>query len=213
MKLGISNQNNSSGQLINVPPATLALLLVNICLYILLTIIPKIHYDQVIINFGFIPAVFTYLDGRLFQYFLTPLTHIFLHADFSHILINMLMLVTFGSIIEKHFGKKYLLLLFFVTAFSGILIHYIIYSESTAPVIGSSGAISGLFGSTLFMINKAKDKKYISGLWLIALLWVGVSVISGFVNIIPAHDPNSIAWAAHVGGFIAGIIITKLMKK
>tara|TARA_Y100000590_G_scaffold463273_1_gene629622 strand:+ start:2816 stop:3460 length:645 start_codon:yes stop_codon:yes gene_type:complete len=212
MKLSVYNQNETNKQLFNIPPVTLILLLINVCLYIILSTFLNL-YNEIVFNFGFIPAIFTYQSGNFFQYFISPFSHIFLHADFTHILLNMIMLVTFGSIIEKNYGKKYFILLFFISAFSGILLHYFIYIESTFPVIGSSGAISGLFGGTLFLINKPKTKKNISSLRTIAFLWIGINVISGFFDIFPAYDSDSIAWAAHIGGFIVGILTTKFFKK
>ena len=212
MKLSTSNQIRTNKQLFNIPLVTLVLLLINVCLYIILITFLNL-YNEIIYNFGFIPAIFTYQSGNFFQYFVSPFSHIFLHADFTHILLNMIMLVTFGSIIEKNYGKKYFLLLFFLSALSGILFHYIIYIESTFPVIGSSGAISGLFGSALFLINKTKTKKKFSSIKTIVFLWIGITVISGFFDIFPAYDSDSIAWAAHIGGFIVGILTTKFFKK
>ena len=122
------------------------------------------------------------------------------------------MLLTFGSSIEKFFGKKFLLLIFFLSGIFGALSHCIIFSNSQLPMIGASAAISGLFGSALVVLLKRRNKN-LNYLIILSIIWIGLSTFLGIFDINISFETKEIAWTSHIGGFISGIILTILLIK
>jgi membrane associated rhomboid family serine protease len=83
--------------------------------------------------------------------------------------------------------------------------HLAVYPSSDVPVVGASGAISGLFGAVLRMMSRGMAGRR-SGLWPLIALWVIVTVIAGQTGM-PGEPDAPIAWVAHLGGFAAGLAL------
>ncbi len=201
----------SSEPLINMPPYTKYLMGVIIAIHLVVAFIlnDKQAYE-LYIHFGFIPGRFT--GSALFEplALLTPFSHIFLHGSWLHIAMNAVMLLAFGSGVERWIGGKKMIAFFILCSLFGIAAHFALNYNSITPVIGASGGLSGLFAAALIMINRRNSGmtgKY--GMWPFILLWIGISVIFGFLG---SPDGGQIAWAAHVGGFLGGFAVLKLMK-
>ena len=161
-------------------------------------------------HLGFIPGRFT--GFAIFEplALLTPLTHMFFHGGWLHIAMNTVMLLAFGSGVERWIGGKKMIIFFLLSGLCGAALHLVLNYNSFMPVIGASGGLSGLFALALIMINRQNGGitgKY--GIWPIVGIWVGISVLFGFIG---SPDGSEIAWAAHVGGFLGGFALIKLMK-
>ena len=199
--------------LINLPPVTKILLGLIIAIHGIVTLVfsNDLAY-QTYIHFGFIPGRFT--GAVLFEplAILTPVTHMLLHGSWMHLAMNAIMLMAFGTGIERWIGGKRMLLLFIVSSLCGIGLQFGLSPQSIIPVIGASGGLSGLFAAALIMIHKKQNvygQKTRYGIWPFIFLWIGVSLVFGFLG---SPDGNAVAWAAHIGGFIGGFGILKLMK-
>lgn len=163
-------------------------------------------------EFGFIPANL----GKPSQTF-TFLTCLFLHGDLYHLAGNMLFLMVFARPVEDDFGKVNFLVLYLSAGFAASLIHAFSDGNSMKPLVGASGAISGLIGATLICNPRARitfvleptliylTRRPIVHLpsWLFALGWfflqLGLSL---------RPRPSNIAFASHAGGFLAGAMLT-----
>jgi membrane associated rhomboid family serine protease len=201
---------NIGEPIINMPIVTKWLLGVLIALYILTGfVLPPETADALIEKFGFIPSHFNSSEFTLFA-LLTPVTYIFLHGSLMHISMNGFMLAAFGSGVEKWLGPKRMLLLFIGSGLFGSAAHYILNTNSGYPMIGASGGLSGLFAAAIIMLNRGqREMGGRFGILPFALLWIGLSIGFGMIGI---PGGGMVAWAAHVGGFLGGFAILKLMR-
>lgn len=195
--------------IINLPPYTKYFLALIIGVFLLTNYaLSNEHLNWVFIHLGFIPARFT--GGLAFEplALVTPFTHMFIHGGWLHLAMNSIMLLAFGSGIEKWMGGKKMLILFLISGLFGVATHFALNYASIYPVVGASGGLSGLFAAALLMINKQQGG--VQKIWPFVLLWIGISVLFGFMG---SPDGGQIAWAAHVGGFLGGFVAMKLIKR
>ncbi|MGQ0560228.1 MAG: rhomboid family intramembrane serine protease [Sphingosinicella sp.] len=160
---------------------------------------------------GFIPARMTSGGGQgLAPYWLTPLTATMLHANIFHIGFNLLILVFCGRPVESVMGPLRLLILYLVGAFAAAAAHWLADPADMAPMIGASGAISAVLGAyaILFGRNRVKLANPLLALWLNALwlmaAWIGLQLLVGLTF---STGGLRIAIAAHIGGFLAGVLL------
>lgn len=196
--------------MINLPPLTKWSLAVLFAIFLLSHIIlsPQ-QSDALILTFGFIPANFGGAESSFLLY-LTPFTHMLLHGGWMHILLNGFMLTAFGSGIERWLGARRLFILFVISGLCGAAMHYVLNTNSPFPMIGASGGLSGLFAAAIIMINRGqREMGGRFGILPFALLWIGISIGFGMMG---GPDGSSIAWAAHVGGFLGGFAALKIVR-
>ncbi len=209
-----NNDNTRSEPVFNLPPVVQALCLINTSVFLLQTFFPRLMTDSLLDQLAFVPTRYMGVEPLTLPEIASPLTHMFIHASWLHLLMNMAMLMAFGAGLEKTMGGKKMLLFYFATGLCGAAIHTVFYPHSTLPMIGASGAISGLFGGVVLLMYDAGmmgAKPAGQGLMSyrtllpVVLVWIGVSVFFGFFGM-PGLD-NPIAWDVHVGGFISGLLL------
>ena len=201
--------------LINMPPFTKYLLISLLAVHVIVNFLLNDEQVQwVIFNLGLIPGRFTGQEEFEALALLTPFTSMFLHSGWMHIGMNAVMLLAFGSGIERWMGGRKMIAFFIACGLFGTALHFALNYHSINPIIGASGGISGLFAAALVMLNKKNiGMTGRFGLWPIAILWVAISVLFGFVDTPQMGiGAGEIAWAAHVGGFIGGFAVLKMMK-
>lgn len=201
--------------LINLPPATKYLTgIIVICHLILWTLdnyIPSVAVGRIYDDFGFVSAKWTSEYPFDLPALLSLVTVNFLHGGWFHLIINSITLIAFGAGIEKLMGAKKMLVIFFASSAIALLTHLAVSPSSLAPVIGASGGISGLFGAILVILkhdgrlNGANQR-----ILPMVVLWIAITVGFGLMG---APDGSSIAWVAHIGGFLAGLGIAMLMLR
>jgi membrane associated rhomboid family serine protease len=165
-------------------------------------------------NAGFIAAHASgAADHSAVPFLLTPLTAAFLHGGPMHLFFNMLILVFCGRPVESVLGPIGMAILYVVGAYAAAAAQYALGPLSIVPMIGASGAISAVIGAyaLLFGRNKVKLKSSRLALWLNALwlmaAWVVLSLAIGFAFSTLSPDGMQIAAGAHIGGFLAGLIL------
>ena len=199
--------------MINLPRMTAILIGVSVAVQIVLAAAPFQWEGWAFINLGFIPARYTLDSGLQWQDLAGPVTHQFLHGGLAHILINMIMLAAFGAGVERVIGGTKLVILFLICGVAGAFAHLAVFPDSLSPVIGASGSISGLFGAALrVMARQSRQRGQNMRLLPIAGIWIGMSLIIGFTGL-PGTGEAQIAWAAHIGGFIAGLALFGLFSR
>jgi len=197
--------------ILNVPPITKALLIVNVAVHVLRLLLPAHLDDALVSTFAFIPARYTLADGLGWPALVDPITYQFLHANFIHLGVNMLALLAFGSGVERRIGGWRMLVFFLVCGVVSALAHLAAYPSTPEPIVGASGAISGLFGGVLrFQFGAAPGRR--RGLWPIIILWIAVNFVVGQTGM-PGADSAPIAWVAHLGGFLAGLLLFDLAAR
>ena len=217
-----TNKGNNNHQqqvinepLINMPPFTKYLLGVLIAIQLIVTfILNNKQFEWIVFNLGFIPGRFSGDASFEPLAILTPFTSMFFHGGWLHLGINAVMLLAFGSGVERWMGGKKMCAFFIACGLIGSAFHFALNPHSVTPVIGASGGISGLFAAALVMLNKnniGMTGRF--GLWPIVIIWVAVSVIFGFIDTPQIGvGKGDIAWAAHVGGFLGGFAVLKIMR-
>jgi membrane associated rhomboid family serine protease len=164
---------------------------------------------------GFIPARLSGLQvvGGL-PVWLTPLSATLLHAGAIHIGFNLLMLFYCGREDEVALGPPGVVVLYVVGAYAAAAAQYVAGPHSTVPMIGASGAISALVGAYAMLYGQRRPSKYPPAVarWLhigwLAIAWIAVQLMLGLVS---RTEGMAIAAAAHIGGFIAGLVLARPM--
>jgi membrane associated rhomboid family serine protease len=194
----------------NIPPITGALLLANIAVHGFRMLLPDEADDRIIRLFAFFPA--RYAAGRWgWPAFIDPISYQFLHANLTHLFVNMLALLAFGSGVERRLGRWRMLALTILSGVAAAGAHWAAYPSSALPVVGASGAISGLFGGVLRMLARGAGGRR-TGLWPLLALWIIVTVIAGQTGM-PGEPGAQIAWVAHLGGFAFGLVVFGLLDR
>tara|TARA_R110002033_G_scaffold19427_1_gene49848 strand:+ start:1698 stop:2339 length:642 start_codon:yes stop_codon:yes gene_type:complete len=150
--------------------------------------------------------------GWLVPAWLTPLSSAFLHSGLLHISFNMLMLLFCGRYVEQVLGPQLMAILYVVGAYAAAIAQFAVDSGSAIPMIGASGAISAILGAyaLLFARNRVDPVGPIPGhvvriVWL-TLAWVGIQLMIGLAT---SGNLQGIAIFAHIGGFVAGLVLTR----
>ncbi len=166
---------------------------------------------------------------RLLRHFdlhnaLTLLTSMFLHGGWAHLFSNMFALYIFGDNVEDRMGSGRYLLFYLLCGVVAALVHVVFNPRSTVPTIGASGAISGVLAAYLLFFPFARVITLVPLFflpWFVeipALLYIGLWFISqllnGFLTIISGMQAfGGVAWWAHVGGFVAGLVAAPLFGR
>jgi membrane associated rhomboid family serine protease len=147
---------------------------------------------------------------------LTLITYQFLHGGWMHLITNMLFLWVFADNIEDAFGHFGFLIFYLLCGVAAGMLHTLVQSQSPAPLIGASGAVSGVLASYLLLYPKARIwillflriPLPISAFWALSG-WFILQVVSAFMA---TQDDLQVAWIAHIGGFLAGLILTFVLR-
>ena len=163
---------------------------------------------------GFIPARIGGIAGdeALAPVWLTPLTATLVHAGIWHLAFNLLMQLFCGRSVEAILGGPNMLILYGVGAFAAAGAQYLAGPNDITPMVGASGAISAVLGAyaMLFGRNRVKIANptlalYVNAAWL-AAAWIGLQLLVGMTF---ETGGARIAIAAHIGGFLTGLLLTK----
>ncbi len=217
-----------------VPRTIFVLIAVLVAVHALRTFLAPEYDSFITVMFGilpgrYMPEVISAFPGGVWSAIPPFITYAFLHADFTHLAINSAWLLAFGSAVVRRIGTARFLALYLICAVFAALVHIIVDHASLAPMIGASGAISGMMGAA-FRISlqdimegpsaAATHGKVLDGRPPIRLLpltdrrfllmsgvWLVVNVILGLTGIRVAEHVLIIAWDAHIAGFVTGALL------
>jgi membrane associated rhomboid family serine protease len=156
--------------------------------------------------------------------YLTPLTSMFLHGGWAHILGNSLFLWVFGNNVEDSMGRLRFLAFYLVCGLVAAAAQVIADPASTVPMVGASGAISGVMGAYLVLYpNVRVNMLFIFVVivrvipvpaWLVLLYWFGIQALTALPQLTGAQAgvSSGVAVVAHVGGFLAGVVLVKFFE-
>lgn len=195
------------------PVLTITLIAVNILAFLLEL---QFGLEYVVMKYGAIPIEI--VNGQDLE---TMFTSMFLHGGFMHLAGNMLYLWIFGDNIESYLGRFKFILFYLICGLIAILAHIFMSGSSEVPMVGASGAISGILGAYLIKYPKAKvlvlipiiffitvrriPALFVLGFWFIMQLFSGVVTIGG--------EGGGVAFWAHIGGFVAGLGLILLLSE
>ncbi|AWD21224.1 rhomboid family intramembrane serine protease [Fuscovulum blasticum] len=200
--------HNPSGR---TPYVTIALMAVNILVF--LAYYPAASewdLQRFYMTWGLVPGRVLSGDGMA-----TLVTHMFLHGGWMHLGGNMLFLWIYGDNLEEEMGPVGFLLFYLASGLAAAALQIAPDPGSGVPMVGASGAIAGVMGGYLLLFPRAKvDVLFIIVVfiriialpaWVILGVWLAIQLFSGFST---PMDGGGVAYWAHVGGFIAGIVLT-----
>jgi membrane associated rhomboid family serine protease len=219
-------------RIFNVPAIVLALAALLTLIHLAIAfLLPARETNQLILLFAFSPLRYADLVPAWLPSWWGPqlwtfVTHAFLHVNLNHLVFNVVWLIAFGSPVARRFGALRFLIFFAVTAAAGALVYLIARWGAVALMIGASGAVSGAMGAAVRFIFQrggphgmigASDEAHLPAAPISVMLrdprvliflavWFGVNFLFG-VGVIPMPGMEGpIAWEAHVGGFLAGLL-------
>ena len=153
---------------------------------------------------------------------LTLLTSTFMHGGWAHLLGNMLFLFIFGDNVEHAFGSAVYLPFYLVTGVIASLAHVLFNPDSIIPSLGASGAISGVLAAYLLLFPRNRISvvsffgffpvRYTVPAVVMIGLWAAFQFLNGFASITPSEETSGVAYMAHVGGFVAGLVLAFLLR-
>ena len=188
---------------INLPPAVLWLIGINVAVHLLRQLLGDQADQEIILQFGLVPAAYTTDSGQdLFSLLVAPVTYQFLHGGWMHLGINMLTLAAFGAPVERLLGVRRFVFFYLLCGVVAGLVHILVYPDSVDPVVGASGAISGIFGAVLMLMRYVGS---LTSLLPVAGIWIGLNVFFGIFGGTPGAGGESVAWVAHIAGFVFGM--------
>jgi membrane associated rhomboid family serine protease len=201
---------------IRFPWVTVSLIAVNAAVFFLQAAAPN-GLDPAVLRFGAVPYAITHFrslpEPAAFPPLLTLLTSMFLHASLLHLLGNMLYLWIFGNNIEDQLGPVRFVLFYLVCGIAAALTHILFQPGSRIPMIGASGAIAGVLGAYWALFPRARVKTFIFLIFYIDVVPIPAGIVLGLwflLQILNVGLGGGVAWFAHIGGFLAGILLIRL---
>jgi len=175
--------------------------------------------QKFIFTWGLIPA---HLINNPANTWITIFTAMFLHGGWFHILSNMWVLFIFGDNVEASLGRTRYLIFYLLSGTSAALLQSYILPTSQVPMIGASGAIAGVLGAYLVLFPRSRIASLVPIFFiftiveipaaLFLLFWFASQLFSGWMAI-QGGGSSGIAWWAHIGGFIFGLIMVSFFRK
>lgn len=223
--------------LFNIPSVVVAVIAVLALVHGARTLLLTPEQDvELLLTFAFIPARYDgsamlggVLPGGLGAEIWTFVTYALIHADWTHFGVNSIWLLPFGSALARRIGAARFLAFFAVTAAAGAALHLATHAGEQFPMIGASAAVSGTMaaamrfvfqrGGPLGMLRGDDKESYrVSALPLSGVLrdprvllflavWFGINLLFGMSSLPVPGAEQPVAWQAHIGGFLAGLIL------
>jgi len=201
---------------------------INVLVFLYQVLLSSQEVQELVFTFGVVPRQLTTLTpGDLILEGFAPLlplfTATFLHGGWFHLVGNMLYLWVFGDNIEDCLGPLKYLFVYLIMGIVGHFSHILFDPLSSVPLIGASGAIAGVLGAYLILYPWAKVLTLLPlGIFftfveipavIFLFLWFFIQVASGVAELVMSPEMQVIAWWAHVGGFISGMILGVYIKR
>jgi membrane associated rhomboid family serine protease len=200
------------------PIVNLTIILICSVVWLYEVSLEEYEFNHFIYNFGLVPVE---VFSKPYQLF----THMFLHGSWLHIIGNMWFLWVFGDNVEDRLGKfKYIL--FYVLSGLGAAVIQSLVSFLTGavhvPMVGASGAISGVLGAYLYLFPRARILALVPVFFFMTFMelpavffigmWVFIQIINGLITL-PFAGMGGVAWFAHIGGFFVGYKLVRVFYR
>lgn len=198
------------------PGVTIAIIVTNVLVFLYQVSLPKGEMQSFLFSYGAVPNLIVH--GSSLH---TIFTSMFLHGGFMHLLGNMWYLWIFGDNVEGLVGHTRFIIFYLLCGVVAFFGHFLFEPTSTIPMVGASGAISGVLGAYALRYPRARVHLLIPlfpFIWLWRVFLVPAAVVLGGWFVIQlfsgiAVQQSGVAWFAHVGGFIAGLLLVRLFEK
>lgn len=229
-----------SEPLFNVPPVIVLTIAVFCIVHAVRELILTSQQDvEFLLLFAFIPARYTpemlavdTLPGGLGADIWTFVTYALIHGDLTHLAINVIWLLPFGTAVARRFGRARFLALFAASAAAGAGVHLLTHPGELLPMIGSSAAVSGFMAAAIRFVFQAggpigvfrsaeapiyhvpavplRDALRDPRILAFLVVWFGLNALFGVGSVSLLGVDQPVAWQAHIGGFLAGLLLFPL---
>ncbi|MBI1982451.1 MAG: rhomboid family intramembrane serine protease, partial [Candidatus Levybacteria bacterium] len=192
-----------------------ALIAATVLIFIQQLIVP----DQEIFiqTYALVPSLVNFGD---FATLIPFASAIFLHGGFLHIISNMWFLWVFGDNVEGRFGWFFFPIVYFASGIAGNLLQYFVMPSSSIPMLGASGAVAGVLGAYYVLFPHSRIKTVVPFFGFAGVVeipapfmlgyWFVLQLISGTVSLPFMGESGGVAFFAHVGGFLTGVLFAKI---
>ncbi|MFQ5598163.1 MAG: rhomboid family intramembrane serine protease [Nitrospiria bacterium] len=202
------------------PYVTIGLIIANILVFMHeISLGPRA--EMVFLTFGAIPYELMHgieISERPFPITASVLTSMFIHGGFFHVGGNMLYLWIFGNNIEDVMGHFRFILFYLICGIIAVYSHAFLDAASKVPMVGASGAVSGVLGAYILLFPRAKVLTLVPLGFFLQIIkipavivlgfWIVAQFFNGFLGV-----QSGVAWFAHIGGFIAGMVLIFFFRK
>jgi len=207
-----------------VPIMTIGLIVINALVYLNQMMLPPKAAMRFIYYYGLIPIEI--VGGDLVvphpvPIYATIFTSMFVHGGLFHLAGNMLYLWIFGDNVEDRMGRFRFLIFYFLSGLAAAAAQILASPYSKIPMVGASGAVSGVLGAYFLLYPHSRVTTLITLGWFIRLVeipalvvlgfWIVVQLFSGLLTL--GVQAGGVAWFAHIGGFVAGLIMAYPLKR
>lgn len=209
-----------------LPVVNTCLILANLSVFIYQNFFFPGGAESLFLRLGFVPYELTHAvdlsPKNLVPLPLTILSAMFVHGGWLHLVGNMLYLWIFGDNVEDILGHFKYLFFYFMCGAVASLTHAFLNLSSQVPTVGASGAIAGVLGAYMFLFPRARIRTVLILLVFVRVVsipavvflayWILIQVVSGITQF-ESLTQSGIAWFAHVGGFVSGLVLIIMMRK
>jgi len=202
------------------PWITYLLIIINFLVFLYEESLPYMELNSFIYHYGFIPQRFLHAlnNGNILSAFVPVFSSMFLHGGWEHIIGNMLYFYIFGDNVEDRCGHLRFLAFYMLSGIGATAVHFLSDPHSPIPAVGASGAISGLLGAYVLLFPQAQIRTLVIYGFFLRLVLVPAFLYIGFwflMQLLFAMLPTymGIAYWAHIGGFLTGLILIKLLAR
>lgn len=211
----------------SAPFVTWSLIAINVAVFLYQVSLSPAALDRFLVEYALIPGRYfvplPFLPEPTLQDYLPFLTNMFLHGGWLHLILNMWTLFLFGPTVEDRMGRSRYLLFYLICGIAASTAHAYFNAASFVPALGASGAISGVIGAFVRLFPFANLIVVIPILFfpfffevpalLFAGLWFLMQIVPGMIELLRPSVGGGIAWWAHIGGFVAGVLLTPLLTR
>jgi membrane associated rhomboid family serine protease len=203
------------------PVLTYGLIALNTAVFLFQVSLPDAEFELFVRRYGLIPEMIT--EDVYFGSLITPFTSMFMHGGWLHLILNMWSLWIFGDNVEDELGKPRFVLFYMLTGLGAAAAQVLVQPSSEVPMVGASGAIAGVLAAYLKLFPGARVVTLIPLFFLFfvreipavffIIVWFGLQVISG-VDALGGleSDVGGVAIFAHIGGFVAGLLLVSRLR-
>lgn len=201
------------------PLITVGIIVLNVLVFGFEFLLPVNALEGLVETWGLTPYRLTGLEPLAF---VTVFTSMFLHSGVAHLLGNMLYLWIFGDNIEAAMGPARFIVFYLLCGVGAALGQTLVSPLSTIPMVGASGAISGIMGGYLLLYPRAEVETLVFLGYFIRLIrlpttvvlgsWIVMQLFSGVLSL-GMQAAGGVAWFAHIGGFAVGIVLVSLFRR
>jgi membrane associated rhomboid family serine protease len=199
----------------SVPLVTIVLIILNSMIFLYEVSLDDYSLNHFVALYGMVPR-----DLAISS----MVTSMFLHGGWMHLIGNMWFLWVFGDNIEDLLGRARFLVFYLASGIAAALVHLMFNWDSAVPTVGASGAIAGVMGAYMIRYPHSRIVTLIPILivfttaevpaWLMLVYWFVIQLFSGVGDLATAGPQHGgVAWFAHVGGFVAGIVLVQLLAR